>query len=92
MAGQQTVQGEANTPGEYVNLGDSTTPETGTGLGDLFVDTGEGTPTDLFPLGDVIDTSRSLSTTVQAETLSNLCSNDIPSAWWEEPGGLCSGV
>lgn len=88
-AANTSFGGDINTPGVYINEGVSQTPETGSGEGDLFVMTGEGSPTNLYPLGDVIDTSTNLTAPEQTETLTNLCRENIPTSWWEE-AGLCN--
>ena len=82
--GGSGLQQEINTPGEYVNLGVSNTPQTGYGIGNLFVTTGPGSPTNLFPLGDVIGTSTPLSTSQQQTVLTNL-ENEPYVGWWDAP-------
>jgi len=85
-AGKYTVPGY---PGVY----------TGTGIGNLFVTTGPGTPVNLFPLGNVITTSRDLNEAEQLKVLQNLLKSEIPNAWWSPtqtitqtstPGGINS--
>ena len=91
----------ASTPGTYVVPGVTSIPQQGTGISNLFVTTGQGTPVNLFPLGNVITTSRVLSTTEQQQVLANLAKNTagITNAWWQpqtltqttQPGGINSG-
>lgn len=85
----QSIQAAVNVPGQYVNLGTSSTPQQGYGIGSLFVNTGAGFPTNLFPLGDVIDTSQTLTGGQQAETIANLCKEPY-TGWWTGIG-ICPG-
>ncbi len=78
------IQSAISTPGTYINPPVSTTPVQGTGIGNLFVDTGPGTPANLFPLGDVISTSRPLTTAEQQQTLTNLANQPFL-GWWSTP-------
>jgi len=78
------LQKSINSPGTYVNAGVSTTPVQGTGIDHLFVNTGPGTPVNLFPLGDVVSTSRDLSTSEQQTVLTNLA-NQPYLGWWSSP-------
>jgi len=71
------------TPGTYVTTPGGT-PQQGSGIGNLFVNTGPGTPNNLFPLGDVITTSRILSTSEQQQVLTNLA-NQPYLGWWSTP-------
>lgn len=87
-----------NTPGTY-----STYPGgpaySGTGLGGLFVNAGPETPTNFFPIGNVVSTSRELSAAEQVKVLLNLTNSGITNAWWtaptitqtSTPGGVNSG-
>ncbi len=78
------IQSAISTPGTYINPPVSTTPVQGTGIGNLFVNTGPGTPANLFPLGDVISTSRPLTTAEQQQTLTNLANQPFL-GWWSTP-------
>lgn len=81
------IQKAISTPGTYINAGVSNVPQTGSGISNLFVNTGPGTPADLFPLGDVISTSvpvSSLSTADQQQILTNLA-NQPYLGWWSTP-------
>lgn len=78
------IQSAISTPGTYINPPVSTTPVQGTGIGNLFVDTGPGAPANLFPLGDVISTSRPLTTAEQQQTLTNLANQPFL-GWWSTP-------
>jgi hypothetical protein len=86
-------QAEAvTTPGVYTVPGTSQPPTQGSGVGNLFVNSGEGTPVNLFPEGDVIDTSvpvDQISTATQSQVVNNLCGDTLASAWWNLPGGPC---
>jgi hypothetical protein len=87
-----------NTPGTY-----STYPGgpaySGSGLGGLFVNAGPETPTNFFPIGNVVSTSRELSAAEQAKVIMNLANSGITNAWWTQPtitqtstpGGVNSG-
>ena len=78
------IQSAISTPGTYINPPVSTTPVQGTGIGNLFVNTGPGAPANLFPLGDVISTSRPLTTAEQQQTLTNLANQPFL-GWWSTP-------
>ena len=85
------IQSAISTPGTYINPPVSTTPVQGTGIGNLFVNTGPGTPANLFPLGDVISTSRPLTTAEQQQTLTNLANQPFL-GWWSTPQQQLTGT
>ena len=72
--------GAPTTPG-YFNRGPGTPVSLGSGIGNLFVTTGPGTPNDFFPLGNVITTSRDLTNAEQNRVIQNLPSGI--GGWWE---------
>jgi hypothetical protein len=80
--GRQVIQA-----GQYTVPGVDNTVRSGSGLGNLFVNTGPGTPSNFFPSGAVITTSRVLDTREQAMVLQNLltgkASENIRNAWWQ---------
>ena len=80
----QNIIKAISTPGTFINAGVLNTPQQGTGIGNSFVNTGPGTPNDLFPLGDVISTSQPLSTQEQQTVLTNLA-NQPYLGWWSTP-------
>lgn len=67
--------------GTYVNSATGKISQ-GTGLGNLFVTTGNAGNMD-FPLGSVITTSRDLTTAEQTTVLQNLITSGI-SGWWNQ--------
>jgi hypothetical protein len=82
--GQATLRQVINTPGTYYDPATKTVGQ-GTGLGGLFVEAGPSTPTNFFPLGNVVSTSRQLSQGEQEQTLRNLANSGIKDAWWVGP-------
>lgn len=85
--GTATLASLINTPGTYINPPVSNVPQYGTGQGNLFVNTGPGSPNNLYPLGNVITTSTDLSTAQQNTVLANLARNTagITNAWYQSP-------
>ena len=75
------VQAAVNTPGTFIVPGVQG-PTQGYGIGGLFVTAGPSTPTNFFPLGNVISTSRDLSLAEQEKVLTNLANSGITNAWW----------
>lgn len=84
LPGNATLKQIINTPGNYMDTSTGKAGK-GTGLGGLFVTAGPSTPTDYYPLGNVVTTSRDLSTAEQATTLRNLANSGIKDAWWVGP-------
>lgn len=87
-----------NTPGTYSTYPGGPAYQ-GSGLGGLFVEAGPMTPTNFFPIGNVVTASRQLSVQEQAKVLLNLQNSGITNAWWtpptitqtSNPGGVNSG-
>ena len=93
--------GSYKVPGydEIIRVGQNGTGA-GYGIGGLFVNAGPETPTNYFPMGPVIVTSKALDSAEQAEVLRNLSNSGITNAWWSpvqtitqttKPGGINSG-
>jgi hypothetical protein len=100
---QGTNVGSARIPaGTYIDNRTGAVNQ-GTGLGNLFVNTGQGTPNNFFPGGAIVATSRPLSTQEQQQVINNLlngqASQGITNAWWQpqtltqttQPGGINAG-
>lgn len=87
-----------NTPGTYSTYPGGPAYQ-GSGIGGLFVEAGPMTPTNFFPIGNVITADRVLSTQEQAKVILNLANSGITNAWWttptitqtSTPGGVNSG-
>jgi hypothetical protein len=88
----ESITQALKTPGQYINLGVSNQPVKGSGLDNLFVDTGPGEPTNLFPAGEVITESRETTEPEQVQVISNLCEQTGVNDWWNQAGGPCAKV
>jgi hypothetical protein len=90
--GTQTFSSAINTAGEYANPQESgSTIFSGYGIGSLFVNTGAGFDTDLFPLGDVNTVNAPITTQEQTIVIKNEC-NEPYGGWWDLVPGLCASV
>lgn len=97
-----TVVRQVIQAGQYTVPGVDNTVRSGSGIGNLFVNTGPDTAANFFPSGAVITTSRVLDTSEQKTVLNNLlygeASKGITNAWWQpqtltqttQPGGINS--
>ena len=69
------------TPGTFI-VPEVQGPTQGSGIGGLFVVAGPSTPSNFFPLGNVITSDRPLDQAEQIKVLQNLANSGIKNAWW----------